>query len=410
MQRVLRFLVVAGGFSVENNNLRELNTSIESGQEKIDTLGAVASSGSLQSKVAEASRENLPTHVANNINKKLDNPDELKKSFESSEEKDPNKRDLKDEFLNALSLFLPQIGGMVLGGAIGGVEGAVAGNVEGRKATQLLIDTGYIQTPDNMLKMQRLQNQQAPKTSLSAQWIDKNTGEPVYSRQNPVTGMPELVDTKGNVRDASSVVSKDIALQNMRDADVNSRFNTKVKMDEQRLALQKGGIVNRIAGDFRDKVVKDDVELLRNVDKLDSMIDSNTPFTGIIDQLLAKGIAGEKGPLAEQERKVLSEVVGWRGQLSGLEEYMKGNISNIRKDAAKQLVNILRPKLQNRVFKAATSVSKAKAKTFGMDENELRDNIIQSLGAPDGLDSTSKPAPSEDKLKRLEALRSKLKK
>ncbi len=165
MQRVLLFLVVAEDFSVENNNnnnLRELNNSIEKGQEKIDTLGAVASSGSLQSKVAEASRENLPTHVADNVNKKLDNPEELKKSFERSEEKDPSRRDLKDEFLNALSLFLPQIGGMALGGAIGGVEGAVAGNIEGRKATQLLIDTGYIQTPDNMLKIQRLQNQQAP--------------------------------------------------------------------------------------------------------------------------------------------------------------------------------------------------------------------------------------------------------
>ena len=129
-----------------------------------------------------------------------------------------------------------------------------------------------------------------------------------------------------------------------------------------------------------------EVSQLAEIRRVKDLIDSNAPFRGLLESAMAKGLGGEVGNLAVEERQAAAQIVGFKGKLANLQEFLTSNISKLRKDEIKKLLDFMEPKLRLRLSKRAETYAKSRSEMFGIGKQDYKNFLLESTGI--GFDET----------------------
>lgn len=294
----------------------------------------------------------------------------------------------KDNFMQAITYFLPSIAGLAIGGAIGGEAGAAQGAQLGMKAGE-----GYRQSTLAREKFEyqkekdvadrRARSVVTPKKQQSADWMTKDKKPVVF---DPEEGVYKT--TEGEVVPSGKLMSS----KNYRQA-INSEF---------RAAGLKQTQINQLASSQKTLFQQSaPAGLLRGrlmeVDKVENLIDSGAPFKGLLESAMAKGLGGEVGNLTDSERQAAAQIVGFKGQLANLSEYLTSNLSSLRTDKIKELLKFIKPRLKKRLGKVVSDYASTNANVLGMDEALVRDYYTKTAGVDIDFGKKSKSKVPTDK-------------
>lgn len=251
---------------------------------------------------------------------------------------------LKDQFLDALTYFGPQIVAGVYGQATEGDLGLVAGvNAAGKLRDSYL---------DFQFKKEQVQNRQ------------QQAGVSEYQKQSLQMRKAELEQRKleEERRGVTSKASLDIRKEGL------SQSQNRMLESSAKNFIAKGTPAER------------EVSQLAEINRVKDLIESNAPFRGLLESAMAKGLGGEVGNLAVEERKSAAQIVGFQGDLANLQEYVTSNISSLRKEQIQKLLNFMEPKLRKRLEERASRYVKSRSKMFDIDPDYYKNYLLETTG------------------------------
>ena len=188
--------------------------------------------------IKEAVKENpsINKQQEKEIKKHLDNPEEVLKSAEKAtgaREQTPEDSSLSSQFKQALTFFAPQLIAGAIGGLAEGDEGLVAGFQSGGQLRDSYIDYQRKNAEAQYKAQQELKKQQTPnKVDITPDFQVKGTSEPVFSRTNKQTGIPEFINTKGEVVSPSDLERISTAEMRLREAGISERLEKNIGQRE----------------------------------------------------------------------------------------------------------------------------------------------------------------------------------
>jgi len=345
-------------------------------------------------KAKQIKREGLvttPYHINANINKDALNIDKItQKAAQSQKDKSEGKQaDVSDQFFEAVSFFMPTVIGGLVGSAIGGSEGAVKGATYGQSAAdkyrtyqtakQTRQDRLNKQSQDRISKVKAAGikaqgGKDLSKISVNSKFKDINTGKNLF----------EISDSEGNVsfKDSDNNVVKDTGKNILRHEDIIS-YRKQDRIDRRQLAnFSERDNKNILAN--KNTFVGDRIKLERNglqqIDKLDTLLKSNTKIVGLIDFAMAKGIALEVGNLAEGERKAAASMIGFSGMWSGVKEFVTSKLSGMRRSEIRNLINHIRPSLRKKIQTKAKLHARSASRRLKVQEDDYARELLDETG------------------------------
>lgn len=279
---------------------------------------------------------------------------------------------IKSQFLDALTFFGPQIIGGLFGAAEGDA-GMLAGAEMGGKLRDSYLDYNFkrqdqaranqqatgVTTKDIISQPFRLTD--GSGWAFPRKVIDVATGQPVvkfYKEDGTEVSSSQVEEPQDQrVEDYQKLKKRGLTQQDVKIAEAS--FQNFVKP-------------TTLAGKRLDN--------LANIVELQRLVDSNTSITGLIDFKMAKGIASEVGNLAEGERKAAAQIVGFKGKLDDLEQWITSNLTKRRKAEIQKLIDYIGPRTKRDIVDAATNYTRPRAKLYGMDEKQYRMFLLDSTG------------------------------
>ena len=304
---------------------------------------------------------NMPVTVRKKLQQELHNTDnKITATAQALEEESQGKKSsTKNEFLKALTFFLPDIAGLAIGGAIGGEAGAAEGARLGGKARESYM--GY--------KQQEKENEFAKE--VHGDKMDLEQDKLDQRQQVDPMAIERLQISKANLK----VRQDEYKLAEKRTSNLSEeRYERRYERSNDRVLKQKDIFANQT-------IVKAEQETLRQINALRDLAEARV-LPGTIGFKVAKGIAGEVGNLTENERKAagIKPSIWKKIERYGAETFY-GEIpeSDLKliKGVADQLQGKIEGRLRRRAGKFADSrkgnLTEAHAKTF-------KEDILLSIG------------------------------
>lgn len=278
------------------------------------------------------------------INQKLkNNPEELiqaqSRNLAAAEQN--KKSSVKDSFMEALTFFLPQIGGMIIGSAIGGTEGAVEGGEMAAKAGSDFRE----------YKMKR--EAMAQKSMIDPMELER------------------LQVQKENLL----VRQKELKLSQQRAGDIDK------ERDERRFERSQDRVLKQKEQFTKQEDVKKSIEQLRQIRDLENLAEVRI-LPGTIGFKIAKGIAGEVGNLTEEERQAaqISPSFYRRALRYGSIEFT-GEIPEEDVKELKAVAKILKARTKSSLRERATKFASSRSKNLHeAHAATFRDDILLDIG------------------------------
>lgn len=280
---------------------------------------------------------------------------------------------IKSQFLDALTFFGPQIIGGLFGAAEGDA-GMLAGAEIGGKLRDSYIDYNF-KRQDQERERQRIAAQQVGTQQIISQPFRLNDGSGwAFPRKviDQATGQPVVKFYK---EDGTEVSSSEVSEpQDARIADYQ-------KLKKRGLEQQDLKIAEASVETFKKTgPVKKRLDQLTEIQRVQDLIDSNMPFKGLLESAIAKGLGGEVGNLAVEERKAAAQIVGWRGKLEDFKEFTSSQIGSLRKEEIRKLLEYIKPAVRKRLYEDAERFSKPRAERYRMDQEAYRMYLLDSTG------------------------------
>lgn len=330
--------------------IREANKEVAELEQKTQGAEILVRNPVAKEQVAKEAVDTLPTHVADNVTSKLTDVDKVTESIGRSQilKSQGQEPGIGDQFMEAISFFLPTIGGAIIGGIGGGTEGALAGAQTAQGLTQQFRDT----------TLQREELELKKRKANEAKGLDPIELERLnISRQNAETRQKELA----------------IQIERMKGLG-EEREARRLERDSDRAIKSKEGFA-------KQKVIQEERETLRNIDALEDLAEVEV-LPGTIGFKIAKGIAGEVGNLTESEREA-SQISPslFRRMKRYASTTFKGKIPKEDIAEIKKVSGLIRNKIQGRLVGRANKFSKSRVKnlhpTIGAT---FRDDILLEIG------------------------------
>lgn len=361
--------------------IQSVNQAVNQETERADVTARVASTDNGRKFIKnsidqQVSKGQMNPYVGNQISSEIaKDPSSIIVARQQAVQKtDKNeKSSIKDSFMEALTFFLPQVGGMVVGGLIDGTEGAIAGGMEGERLGASFREYKF--------KKQEMEG----KTSTDPLELER------------------LDISKKNLE----ARQQQLKLEQQRAEGLDE------ERDERRYERSQDRVLKQKEQFTKQADVQKSIEQLRQIKDLENLAEVKV-LPGTIGFKIAKGIAGEVGNLTEEERaasQIAPSVVNKLKRYAAAE--FKGEIpeSDIKliKEVGAKLKKKVKNGLRDRATKFASSRSKnlheAHAATF-------RDDILLDIGIdPQGDASKSVKNVSAEKqleiIKRIKANRGK---
>lgn len=280
---------------------------------------------------------------------------------------------IKSQFLDALTFFGPQIIGGLFGAAEGDA-GMLAGAEIGGKLRDSYIDYNFKKQDREIAQQRQLAQQMGTNQIISQPFRIKDGSGWAFPRKvlDPTTGQPVVKFYKEDGTEVSSGMveePQDLRVEKYQDLKKVGLSQSALKIAEQSTEAFK-----KIAP------VKKELDQLTEVQRLEDLIQSGAPFKGLIESAMAKGLGGEVGNLAVEERQAAAQIVGYRGKLADLEEFLKSEISTVRKEEILKLLQFIKPRIKKRLKDRADRFTKPRAKRYGMDEETYKMYLLDSTG------------------------------
>lgn len=305
--------------------------------------------------------QELSVAARKDLQRKLVNPDnQVKGATESQELKaQGQKPSVKNEFMEALTYFLPAIGGLAIGGAIGGSEGAAQGAQMGMKA-------GASFAKHKLDKAKLDQSQRPDETAQQRIDISKSNLElrkkEIKEQQKRTTNLEEDRTLRREERD----------------------IDRSLKIKE---SFGKRGDIKRLQ---EQRAMFDDIDNI--------ITEAPEVAAGVISFKIAKGIAGEVGNLTQAEREDAQISPSfYRKAIRSGAKFFTGRLPEEDTKELKKVVAALRKKQNSKVGTIIDGYSKSRGKTLSNDYQKF---LNQDLRNEYGVDSKEdkKEGTSSDRL------------
>ena len=328
--------------------------------------------------------------VQRKFSKKALNPDNLEKSgAQSQKDKNEGKQpSVSDQFFEAIGFFMPTIVGGAVGGIIEGSEGALAGAELGMKAGKQFADYKIAQQArQDKLNEQELKRKErmrelkkggaTTKMQQANEWMTTDKKPVVFDPDKGVYIDPE---TKEAVP-ASKLMSAKNYRQNIN---TELRKEGYARGDVSKLMQSQKELFNP------KSVTGSKVKRLMEIDKLDRLLDSNANFKGLIESAMAKGLGGEVGNLAVEERQAAANLIGWKGTLNDFTEAITSRLGSFRKEEIKKLLKYIKPRIQRDVRNNLKNQAKGLSSIIDMPEDKILNYYKSTAGIDIGTEEVRK--------------------
>lgn len=352
------------------------------------------------------SDQDIPADIKDNLIIATTNPLEVQKAAKrnlNTRDAQQSDNSIKNQFLDALTFFGPQIIGGLFGAAEGDA-GMIAGAEMGGKLRDQYLDYNF-KRQDKELARQKTMAQDPTKQIISQPFRIKDGSGWAFPRKtiDPASGQPIV---KFFREDGTEVASR------MVEEPQDTRTKAYLPFKKKQVSQADVKIMESAAQNFIRKgtPVEREVSQLSEIRRIKDLIDSNAPFKGLLESAMAKGLGGEVGNLAVEERKAAAQIVGFKGKLADFEEFVTSEISSLRKQEIKKLLEFMEPKLKQRLSERASRYAKTRAKAFSMDQEYLKNYLLETTGIgfeEDEPELNNRRQQLIDKIKRIRAGRRK---
>lgn len=346
-------------------------------------------------KAAQGSNLYKNTSVSNRVNfdKKALNPDNLEEGGlrsqqDTNEGKQPS---VSDQFFEAIGFFMPTIVGGLVGGAMEGSEGALSGAELGMKAGKQFADYKIAQQrrQERLYKLK----QKSTKIDITADWVDKETGEPLYTKQKE-DGSVALMRGSGEAVDPASAEMKEERINRIKQAEINSRYEG--KRSETQMKFQEDYLKN-----FR-KANEKSVTAVQENKTMQALLSQGAAITG--EQIAtknARAIFDEVGRLSDEDVKRAGVPLDVAKRIkNSINEFFTGKADeNLREAAIKLLKQVERQKKERLKEIINKQGNKARAKRYGLQQKDLQDYMRLELVVLDD-EEEKKKSPYGDEVTR----------
>jgi len=359
--------------------------------------------------------EKLATAIASNPQavkelalSKVEEPElkaEVLQDIEAKEQGAPRQEGPASQFTEALTFFLPQIIGGLAGAALEGTEGAIGGiqqagaardaflkHQQGKEAAtqkQANFETQQAQKDEDQAIQAAKSKRALGKTDITPDYQTKKGKLPVYSRTNPKTGLPEMIDSNGKVMDP-----KDLEKISTFEANIRQQGIT----DRQGRSLDDKAI-DRIDKSFKSFTTKPDVVKIRQgldvTAPVINLLQSGMPVTGdFLAPFIARGVQSEVGNLSETDLKNARVPQAIAARIaSDAKGFLSGNMTDKERQATIRLLAY--------IDKQKISQLEDKVKGYATDARSTRnklskDDMISQLRQEMGLESSGQKKSSNE--------------
>jgi lysozyme len=314
--------------------------------------------------VSEAVKKenNLRPEQKEDIVIQMNNPEKAADSAQNNISGE-TKPGLKDQFIDALTYFGPQI----LAGFYGQSQAGDAGMVSSMQMAGQMRDS-YV---NHAIKKEELELKQQQALQ---------SGQPSEYQQRSLEMRQAELDQRKK-EEERRIVSQSEGLK-LREKSL-SQGDVRLLESSAKNFIAKGTPAER------------EVSQLSEINRVRDLIKSGAPFKGLLESAMAKGLGGEVGNLAVEERQAAAQIVGYKGKLADFEEFLTSNISDLRKEEINKLLDFMEPKLKLRLSQRAERYSKDRAKKYGLDKESYRTFLLDSTGI--AFDNNSKPGIKSSK-------------
>jgi hypothetical protein len=315
----------------------------------------------------------------------IDNPEEAARRAEKAQENEavgkPN--GAVDEFLSALTYFLPTALAGALGTAIGGSEaGVYAIDATGK------LQKGYL---DNQMAQEELKlkkeklaiesgKAQQADVDLTPGFIDVRTGQSISTRKT-ASGF-QYIDAENRIVPAQFAKDKAIQIAEMNN---QSREASQSRIDQRQylnLAEQRDRRLDAEVKNFKDPQVNKLSQSYASMQEFENMLNSELPLTSdFVASFVAKGFQGEVGALAEGDVKRSKAPLPVHQRLiSNVKSGLLGNMSDAeRKLLAKYMGEARKNKAATLKQLAKNRATKEKASRLNVDQEQLEKEYLSTL-------------------------------
>ena len=238
----------------------------------------------------------LNKHEKQAINKDMQTPEKVVATIDRNMQTRSIGKEVgvKDSFMEALTFFLPQIGGGLVGAAFAGTEGAIAGAEEGGKAGAAFRDFKLKKAEFNQTERQiqaKANKAERGQVDITPDFVDKN-GQPVFSKV--IDGQPKFIDQDGNIVDAKTLTSIKALSQDKKQAATSAR-------QDKTINVGKVKATEAVLKEFR-KEQSDVTTNIKSNKNIIQLLESGAAIT--TDQVAtfnARGIFNEVGRLSDPD-------------------------------------------------------------------------------------------------------------
>lgn len=373
--------------SIEEQNMNEeLGQKAALAKKKREEEELIATGKKIKDNVVEdvvnAPPVNDPSLTPNEneqVNTQKNNREAVKNSVDRNFETRDAKQGmgLKDQFLDALTFFGPQLlGGML---ASGGKQDEyfVAGFNQGGKMRDAYLAQKNTEAKLELEREKKIKSAAFTKMDITPDFQTKTDGRPVWSRQNPKTGLPEFIDDTGKKYSATDVESMKAVQDEARQKSITSR--QEVSLTERK--------IDRVQKTYKDMSTRKDISRLieaeDTVAPVINLLESRQPISSkFLAPFIARGVQKEVGNLSETDLKnarvPLDIVNRVKSDFSG---WISGDMSSEERAATVRLLSLMRQKNQEQLEEKISSyATESEAKRLGMDKQDLENDLRQRVG------------------------------
>lgn len=303
--------------------------------------------------------------VQNSVDRNFDKPDAKQGSG------------LKDQFLDALTFFGPQLIGGYLASGGKQDEYFVAGFEQGGKMRDAYLAQKNVEADREQRERQFQQRQNQELSPYQKQSLEL--------RQQEIDMQKEFEERRK-------------AGQRLRERG----FGLSEKKQQQSV----GKDIDNVAKEFRNPKMPSGkaISALSEMDNLKNLLDSNTKIRGLIEFKMAKGIAQEVGNLTEAERQEAAQIVGIKGDLLNFQEWLTSEVSAGRKEEIYKLIKYMKPRLEAKVKKLAQEQATGAGQFYGMEDDDIAAMILRRAQAGVKVKKSKKPVVNDRAKKLLDRL------
>lgn len=329
-------------------------------------------------KVIMNDHSQTPNEKENNV-ANLNNKQAVKNSIDRNMENPKAKQGmgLKDQFLDALTFFGPQLLGGFLASGGKQDEYFVAGFNQGGKMRDAYLAQ---KNTEAKLEVQRENQRQAAslnKMDITPDFQTKTDGKPVWSRQNPETGLPEFIDDTGKKYSATDVVSMRAVQDKARQESITGRHQQNLSQrDTDRVIKSMDNFVKR--GD-----VMKTIQAMDSTSPVINMLKSGQPVSQeFLAPFIARGVQGEVGNLSETDLANARVPLDLGKRIiSNLSSYLTGDMSDAERDALVKMLEYVQSQKQAQLEqKTMGYATQSEAERLGITQEALENDLRNRLG------------------------------